>query len=179
MAITNTSIQIKKSGTSSAAPSSLNFGELALNYADGKLYFKNSGSVITYFPSASFGTTTNGSSSIIASTPNDTLTVNAGSSIVNSGPNIIVTSNPTTKTLTISHTANVTLTTANITGQLNLSNTLASTSNLTGALVVAGGVGVSGNVYVGGRVGWANANNVSVVYQYYNSVSNSLDTVFG
>ena len=152
MAITNTSIQIKKSGTSSAAPSSLNFGELALNYADGKLYFKNSGSVITYFPSASFGTTTNGTSSIIATTPNDTLTVNAGSSIVNSGPNIIVTSNPTTKTLTISHTANVTLTTANITGQLNLSSTLASTSNLTGALVVLGGIGVVGNVFSGGTV---------------------------
>ena len=122
MAITNTSIQIKKSGTSSAAPSSLNFGELALNYSDGKLYFKNSGSVITYFPSASFGTTTNGTSSIIATTPNDTLTVNAGSSIVNSGPNIIVTSNPTTKTLTISTTANVSLTTANITGQLTTGN---------------------------------------------------------
>jgi hypothetical protein len=122
MAITNTSIQIRKSGTSSVTPSTLNFGELALNYADGKLYFKNSGSVITYFPSASFGTTTNGSSSIIASTPNDTLTVNTASSVVNSGPNIIVTSNPTTKTLTISHTANVTLTTANITGQLTTGN---------------------------------------------------------
>jgi len=65
------------------------------------------------------------------------------------------------------------------TGQLNLSSTLASTSNLTGALVVAGGVGVSGNVYVGGRVGWANSNSVSVIYQYYNSVTASLDTVFG
>ena len=130
MAITNTSIQIKKSGTSSAAPSSLNFGELALNYADGKLYFKNSGSVITYFPSASFGTATNGSSSIIASTPNDTLTVNTASSVVNSGPNIIVTSNPTTKTLTISHTSNVSLTSANITGQLTTGNntTLGNTS---------------------------------------------------
>ena len=130
MAITNTAIQIKKSGTSSAAPSALNFGELALNYADGKLYFKNSGSVITYFPSASFGTATNGSSSIISSTPNDTLTVNTASSVVNSGPNIIVTSNPTTKTLTISHTSNVSLTSANITGQLTTGNntTLGNTS---------------------------------------------------
>jgi hypothetical protein len=57
-----------------------------------------------------------------------------------------------------------------------------STSNVTGAVVVsgAGGLGVGGNVYVGNRVGyvWA-ANSVSAVYTYFNSTTNSIDTVFG
>ena len=39
-------IRIKRSGTASATPSSLEFGELALNYADGKLYYKNSSNAI-------------------------------------------------------------------------------------------------------------------------------------
>lgn len=34
-------ILLKKNGTASAVPASLSFGELALNYADGKLYYKN------------------------------------------------------------------------------------------------------------------------------------------
>ena len=57
--------------------------------------------------------------------------------------------------------------------------TTASTSTNTGALQVAGGVGVGGNIYTAGRVGYVNTSNVSVVYQYYNTVTNSLDTVFG
>lgn len=40
-------ILIKKSGTASAVPSTLSYGELALNYADGRLYYKNSaGSIV-------------------------------------------------------------------------------------------------------------------------------------
>lgn len=44
-------IKIKNSGTASSAPSaaSLQYGELAINYADGKLYFKKSGTVVDYF----------------------------------------------------------------------------------------------------------------------------------
>jgi hypothetical protein len=44
--------------------------------------------------------------------------------------------------------------------------------------VVAGGVGVGGNIYVGAKVGFVNASNVSVAYQYYNAATNSIDTVF-
>ena len=58
-------------------------------------------------------------------------------------------------------------------------NTSPSTSTTTGALLVAGGVGVGNNVYVGGKVGWVNPSNQSVVYQYYNTATNSLDTIFG
>lgn len=39
-------ILLKKNGTASAVPASLSFGELALNYADGKLYYKNADTTI-------------------------------------------------------------------------------------------------------------------------------------
>ena len=63
---------------------------------------------------------------------------------------------------------------------LTLAGTTASTGTSTGALQVRGGVGVAGSVYVGSRVGFVNtAGNASVVYQFYNTATNSLDTVFG
>lgn len=41
-------ILVKKSGTASAVPSALSYGELALNYADGKLFYKNAaGSIVS------------------------------------------------------------------------------------------------------------------------------------
>lgn len=61
---------------------------------------------------------------------------------------------------------------------LTLSSTIASISTATGALQVRGGLGVADSVYVGNRVGFVNTSNVSVVYQYYNASTNSLDTVF-
>jgi hypothetical protein len=45
-------IKIKNSGTASNVPTSLEFGEIALNYADGKLYYKNSLNSIVEFSSA-------------------------------------------------------------------------------------------------------------------------------
>jgi hypothetical protein len=42
-------IKIKNSGTASNVPSSLEFGELGLNYADGKLYYKNASNNIVQF----------------------------------------------------------------------------------------------------------------------------------
>ena len=66
------------------------------------------------------------------------------------------------------------------TGVLTVNNATSATSTTTGALqVVNGGVGIGGSAYVSNRVGWVNTGNVSVVYQVYNSVANSLDTVFG
>lgn len=62
---------------------------------------------------------------------------------------------------------------------LTLAATTAATNTTTGALQVKGGVGIGGSVYVGNRVGFVNASNVSTVYQYYNAATNSLDTVFG
>ena len=61
-----------------------------------------------------------------------------------------------------------------------ISAATASTSNVTGALVVNGGAGIGGNVYVGNRVGyvWQN-NNVSSAYTIFNNTAVSIDTVFG
>ena len=44
-------IKLKRTSTPSAAPSSLEYGELAINYADGKLFYKNSSDQITQFSS--------------------------------------------------------------------------------------------------------------------------------
>ena len=42
-------IQLKRSGTASATPSSLEHGELALNYADSKVFWKNASNTISSF----------------------------------------------------------------------------------------------------------------------------------
>ena len=61
----------------------------------------------------------------------------------------------------------------------SFTNTRPSGNAVTGTITVSGGVGVSNNIYVGGRVGFSNSTNISVVYEYYNAATNSLDTVFG
>jgi hypothetical protein len=61
----------------------------------------------------------------------------------------------------------------------SFTNTRPSGNAATGTITVSGGVGVSNNIYVGGRVGFSNSTNISVVYEYYNATTNSLDTVFG
>ena len=75
-------IKIKNTGTASNVPSaaSLQFGELALNYADGKLYFKTGASTVDFLKSnITLGTDTTGSyvSSLVAGT-GITITNNSG-----------------------------------------------------------------------------------------------------
>ena len=65
------------------------------------------------------------------------------------------------------------------TNAIVITNTTSSTSTNTGALQVMGGVGIGGNLYVGNRVGFVGTTRASVVYQFYNTLTNSLDTVFG
>jgi len=45
--------------------------------------------------------------------------------------------------------------------------------------LVKGGIGVADSVYVGNRVGWVSTSNVSAVYQFYNTATLTLDTIFG
>ena len=75
----NTTIRLKKSGVVSNVPSSLDLGELALNYADGKLYYKNASGVITYISSGattnSFATINSNSSLILATSNTDILSL--------------------------------------------------------------------------------------------------------
>lgn len=66
------------------------------------------------------------------------------------------------------------------TGTVFINTNSNSISTTTGALTIAGGMGVGGSVYVGNRVGFVSTvTNASAVYQIYNSVTGSLDTVFG
>jgi microcystin-dependent protein len=50
-------IKIKNSGNTSAVPSTLEHGELGLNYADGKIFYKNNSNVIVEFSGAGGGGT--------------------------------------------------------------------------------------------------------------------------
>jgi hypothetical protein len=106
MAIANTTIQLRKSGATGNVPSSLNYGELALNYADGKLYYKNASGTITYISSGisanSFATINANSSLILATSNTDTLSIAPGN-------NITVTANTTSKTISIALANSVTI----------------------------------------------------------------------
>lgn len=42
-------VKIKRSGTALAAPADLEYGELAINYADGLLFYKDSSNTIVSF----------------------------------------------------------------------------------------------------------------------------------
>ena len=81
----NTVIALKKSATPAAAPASLANGELAINYADGKLFYKNVGGQIIAITSGtsanSFATINANGSLITAISNNSTLTFVAGSGI--------------------------------------------------------------------------------------------------
>jgi hypothetical protein len=71
--------------------------------------------------------------------------------------------------------------TVNSSSQLYVSNVTQSNSTNTGALTVNGGVGVTGNVYVGQSIHLANNNTgtTSVFYMQYNSTNNAVDFIFG
>ena len=96
--MSNTAIQLKKSGATGNTPSGLAFGEVALNYADGKLYYKNSLNGISYISNQfSFDTINSNNSLIFASGLSDTLSIAAGN-------NVTISTNTTTKTITINAT---------------------------------------------------------------------------
>ena len=46
-------IKLKRSGTSSQVPSSLEYGEIAINSADGKIFYKNNSNQIVELSSSS------------------------------------------------------------------------------------------------------------------------------
>ena len=79
----NTTIQLKKSSTPSAKPADLANGELAINFADGKLFYKNTANYIAEFSSGvnSFGTVNANSTLIVSDTSGDILTIVPGNNI--------------------------------------------------------------------------------------------------
>ena len=93
--MSNTAIQLKKSGVTGNTPTGLANGELALNFADGKLYYKNSLGGTSYISNQfSFDTINANSSLVLATSVSDTLSFAAGN-------NITISTNTTTKTITI------------------------------------------------------------------------------
>ena len=150
----NTSILLKRSGLTGITPSSLNFGELALNYYDGKIYYKNASSVITSIGSVnSFANINANSTLILASSGSDTLalTANNGVSVVgNSGTKSInialissgtsgnvLTSNGTSWVSSYSPTGAGTVSSVSGTGTVN-GLTLTGTVTTTGSLTLGG-----------------------------------------
>jgi len=64
-------------------------------------------------------------------------------------------------------------------GRINLATYVTSNSTNTGTLTVNGGVGVSESMYVGSRMGFVHANNVSAAYNVFNPATGTIDTIFG
>lgn len=129
MSTSNTAIQLKKSGSSGNTPADLSFGEVAINYADGKLYYKNWLNSIDYISNQdTFGTVNVNGTLVIATTPTDVV------SLV-SGPGITLTGNSFTKTITVStDTSTVSANTLSINSQAQLTAktyTSANTSEVT------------------------------------------------
>ena len=78
----NTVIQVKKSGVTSNTPADLNYGELAINYADGKLFYKDSLSGISSIENQdTFNTIVANNQIILATTPGETLEMVPGTNI--------------------------------------------------------------------------------------------------
>jgi hypothetical protein len=100
--MSNTTIQLKKSGQSGNTPADLNYGEVAINYADGKLFYKNGVGIKSIENQKTFSTINSNNSLIIATTPTDILSLVAGN-------NIQINSNTTTKTITINATGDDTV----------------------------------------------------------------------
>lgn len=99
--MSNTVIKLKKSSIPNQTPADLAYGELAINYADGKLFYKNSSNTIAEISGSGggggsgFGTVNANGTLVIADMSNDVLTLNAGD-------NIQITGNIFTDSVTIS-----------------------------------------------------------------------------
>jgi hypothetical protein len=98
MSTANTVIQVKKSGVTGNTPVGLNTGELALNYADGKIFYLNSNDGISSIENQNtFSTINVNSTLLVANSITDTLKIN-------SGEGIVISANDTDKSITISAT---------------------------------------------------------------------------
>lgn len=145
----NTTIQVRKSGVTGNVPPSLNFGELALNYADGKLYYKNASGTITYISSGSgansFATINANSSLILATSNTDTLSIAPGN-------NITVAANTVSKTIIVGLTNDVTVANSLIVGSGTggtISGANSISSNTITANSVVGAIPLSVNITAG------------------------------
>jgi hypothetical protein len=136
-------VLLKKSSVVAKVPqtSDLDYGELALNYADGKLYFKNSSNAINSF-SANIDL-----SAYATLTGSQTLT----------NKTISLGSNTISGTLAQLNTAITDADVASLAGAETLTNKTLASPVITGTLTANGGVGLSGQVLksTGTGVQWA------------------------
>jgi hypothetical protein len=97
----NTVFQHKRSGTPSNVPSVLELGELAINYADGLIFYKNTTDHIVSISGSgggnAFGTVNANGTLVVADTPGDVLNLVAGTNVTFSvdAVNDIITINAT------------------------------------------------------------------------------------
>jgi len=152
MAITR--IKIKSSGTSGNAPSNLLPGELAINSADGKLFYVNQNSNATSFiqNSNSFSTIIANGTPLFATTPTSILAVNPDTSNT-----IQFTANTITDTITLGVNENnivsfVRKTGDTMTGDLHVDTANIYTNVLTANTIDFVDANGSGNLYVAGTI---------------------------
>jgi hypothetical protein len=130
----NTVIALKKSATPTSTPSSLANGELAINYADGKIFYKAANGAIL---------------SISGSSANSFSTVNAnGTLVVADSPTTILTVEPGNDIAIVGDAVNDKIT-------ISVASTL-STNIGTGANSYAAAIGTSGNTYLLATIAGAN-----------------------
>lgn len=160
----NTTLQLKKSGQTGNVPNSLAYGELALNYADGKLFYKASNgsiaSISTSPATDSFATINANSSLILATSPYDTLSIIPGN-------NITISTDTFNKTITINSTASGGGASADqfARDKANSANVLAQAAFDKANTVVTGGTTIiTGGQYV--DYGWVPMTPAPVLFDY-------------
>ena len=139
----NTVIALKKSATPSSVPSNLANGELAINYADGKLYYKAANGTIASISSGtnSFGTVNANNTLVVADVP-------GGIFSIVSGNNIAITGDAVNDKVTVGLTNDV-----NIPGKMNVASDFTHTG---GVFYINNGSG-AGGTSEGGEIQLANA----------------------
>ena len=151
MAIANTTIRIKKSVVSGITPSTLANGEIAINSADGKLFYATpSGAITSIQNQQTFATVNANSSLILASTPTDTLTIVGANGVS-------INACTTTKIITVGHSG-----ISNFPNILNVNYT-AGAGSQNAALQVTGADTKGGTGYADFL--WANNQSAGTTYQ--------------
>lgn len=122
----NTLISIKKSNTPFSVPATLAHGELALNYADGIIYYKAANGSIASISSGtpSFSTINAAGTLIIADIVDDYLTINAGTNIEISGDALNDSLTITANLKSVFDVANAAFYTANVVSEIADGNLL-------------------------------------------------------
>jgi hypothetical protein len=178
--IANTVIRIKRSGTAGDVPSDLQLGELALNYTDGILFYKNNSNTVVSFRSGSvtnatdsFATLNVNSSLILATTPTDIL--NLGSA---GGINLAT--NPITKTITIDDSSTVNLAQSSFNkanSNYNLIQSVYTQSN-TALTSIQSSFNQANSAYTLAQAGYNQSNNMIAFVQAAFDKANTAQTVY-